>query len=108
MQPECSPQTSIHDSAMILSQHPTVVVRSDTRRVGSITARDVATALHFDQGHMPCAVIARAVPRSGASDRALSVDWAIEVEFHCKVKSPYNSSSLSKVTLILIFITYIV
>ena len=76
MQPECSPQTSIHDSAILLSQHPTVVVRSDTRRVGSITARDVATALHFDQGHMPCAVIARAVPRSGASDRALSVDWA--------------------------------
>lgn len=76
MQPECSPQTSIHDSAILLAQHPTVVVRSDTRRVGTITARDVATALHFGQGHMPCAVIARSVPRSGASARALSVDWA--------------------------------
>ena len=76
MQPECSPQTSIHDISILLAQHPTVVVRSDTRRIGIVTARDVAAALHFGQGHMPCAVIARTVPRSGASAPALSVDWA--------------------------------
>lgn len=75
MQPECSPQTSIHDSAILLAQHPTVVVRSTTSRKGTIAARDVATALHFGQGHMPCAVIARSVPRSGAPARALSIDW---------------------------------
>ena len=76
MQPECSPQTSIHDISILLAQHPTVVVRSDTRRIGIVTARDVAAALHFGQGHMPCAVIARSVPRSAASAPALSVDWA--------------------------------
>jgi tRNA nucleotidyltransferase (CCA-adding enzyme) len=75
MQPECSPQTSIHDISLRMAHHPTVVVRADTRRIGIVTARDVAAALHFGQGHMPCAVIARPVPRTRASARALSIDW---------------------------------
>ena len=76
MQPECSPQTSIQDISILMAQHPTVVVRSDTRRIGIVTARDVAAALHFGQGHMPCAVIARTVPRTSPSAHALFVDWA--------------------------------